>query len=52
MLKEFMESGLDEEDATLKVLDKKEKELDAILFMKAPYLIKHKRGPMDMFIRR
>jgi DNA polymerase elongation subunit (family B) len=52
MLKEFMESGLDEEEATLKVLDKKEKELDAILFMKAPYLTKHKRGPMDMFIRR
>uniref|UniRef100_A0A6C0ER73 DNA polymerase n=1 Tax=viral metagenome TaxID=1070528 RepID=A0A6C0ER73_9ZZZZ len=52
MLKDFMEDGLDEEDATLKVLDKKEKELDSILFLTAPYLTKHKRGPMDMFIRR
>jgi len=52
MLTEFMESGLDEEDATLKVLAKKEKELDSILFMSAPYLTKHKRGPMDMFLRR
>ena len=52
MLADFMESGLDEEDATLKVLDKKEKELDSILFLTAPYLTKHKRGPMDMFLRR
>ena len=52
MLADFMESGLDEEDATLKVLDKKEKELDSILFLSAPYLTKHKRGPMDMFLRR
>lgn len=52
MLADFMESGLDEEDATLKVLDKKEKELDSILFLSAPYLTKHKRGPMDMFVRR
>jgi len=48
----FIEDGLDEEEATLKVLDKKEKELDSILFMKASYLLKHKRGPMDMFITR
>jgi DNA polymerase elongation subunit (family B) len=52
LLKEYIEDGLDDEDAILKVLDKKEKELDSILFMKAPYLAKHKRGPMDMFIRR
>jgi DNA polymerase elongation subunit (family B) len=52
MLKTFIESGLDEEDATLKVLDKKEKELDSILFTGASYLKTHKRGPMDMFVRR
>jgi DNA polymerase delta subunit 1 len=52
MLKEFMEDGLDEEEATLKVLDKKEKELTSILFLGASYLTKHKRGPMDMFLKR
>lgn len=49
--KEFMET-MDEEEATLKVLDKKEKELDSILFLTAPYLTKHKKGPMDMFLKR
>jgi DNA polymerase delta subunit 1 len=43
---------MDEEEATLKVLEKKEKELDSILFMGASYLTKHKRGPMDAFLRR
>jgi DNA polymerase elongation subunit (family B) len=52
MWKEFIENGMDEEEATLKVLDKKEKELDSILFTTAPYLTKHKRGPMDMFLKR
>jgi len=52
MLAEFMEKGLDEEDATLKVLEKKEKELDSILFLGASYLKTHKRGPMDMFLGR
>ena len=52
MLKEFIDNGMDEEEATLKVLDKKEKELDSILFTTAPYLTKHKRGPMDMFLGR
>jgi hypothetical protein len=51
MMAEYMET-LDEEEATLKVLDKKEKELDSILFMSAPYLTKHKRGPMDAFLGR
>lgn len=51
MMSEYMET-LDEEEATLKVLDKKEKELDSILFMSAPYLTKHKRGPMDAFLGR
>jgi hypothetical protein len=63
MLKEFIEGGLDEEDATLKVLEKKEKELDSLLFMKASYLAsliheinkefkRNKRGPMDAFLGR
>ena len=43
---------LDEEEATLKVLCQKEKDLDSLLFMNAPYLRKEKRGPMDMFLRR
>jgi DNA polymerase elongation subunit (family B) len=50
--KECLEKGMDEEEATLKVLDKKEKELDSILFMGASYLTKHKKGPMDMFLAR
>ena len=48
---EYMET-MDEEEATLKVLEKKEKELDSILFMSASYLTKHKRGPIDMFLKR
>jgi DNA polymerase elongation subunit (family B) len=48
--KEFPD--LDEEDATLAVLKQKEKDLDSILFLGAPYLKKHKRGPMDMFLKR
>jgi DNA polymerase elongation subunit (family B) len=50
LFQELLESGLDEEEATLKVLEKKEKELDSVLFMSAPYLKKHKKGPMDMFL--
>ena len=52
MKNEFMEKGMDDEEATLKVLDNKEKQLDSILFLSAPYLTKHKRGPMDMFLTR
>ena len=51
-LAEMIESGVDEEDATLKVLKLKEKELDKLMFMGASYLNKHKRGPMDLFVRR
>jgi len=43
---------LDEEEATLKVLKIKEKDLDSLLFTGASYLTKHKRGPMDMFLKR
>jgi DNA polymerase elongation subunit (family B) len=60
MFQELLDSGLDEEEATLKVLDKKEKELESILFLKSPELSKilikrgHSmvRGPMDAFIRK
>ena len=52
ILTEFMEDGLDEEEATLKVLKMKEHELDSLMFMKASYLNKHKRGPMDIFLGR
>ena len=47
-----IEDGLDEEEATLKVLEKKEKELETLLFMGSNYLKKHKKGPMDMFLKR
>ena len=47
MLKDFMEDGMDEEDATLKVLDKKEKELDSLLFMKANYILKAQGKPIQ-----
>ena len=49
---QFIEDGLDEEEATLKVLKIKEKDLENILFMGASYLTKHKRGPMDAFLKR
>jgi DNA polymerase elongation subunit (family B) len=43
---------LDEEEGTLAILKQKEKDLDSILFLGAPYLKKHKRGPMDLFLKR
>jgi len=43
---------LDEEEGTLAILKQKEKDLDSILFLGAPYLKKHVRGPMDMFLKR
>jgi hypothetical protein len=49
---EYLEDGKDEEEATLLVLKKKEKELESLMFLGAQYLKKHKRGPMDMFVRR
>jgi DNA polymerase delta subunit 1 len=50
MLREFMEDGLDEETATLKVLDKKEKELDELMFQ--TLIKKYRKGPMDAFLGR
>jgi DNA polymerase elongation subunit (family B) len=60
MYKDYIEDGLDEENATLKVLDYKEKQLDNILFLGSPELsriitkVGHSmvRGPMDAFLRR
>lgn len=53
MCNDYIEDGLDEEKATLKVLDYKEKQLDEILFMKAPYLqFGRGQSTMDMFVRR
>lgn len=53
LLKDYMdEKGMDEEDATLAVLKQKERELESILFLGAQYLNKHKRGPMDAFLKR
>ncbi len=43
---------LDEEEGTLAVLKQKEKDLNNIMFLGAQYLKKHKRGPMDMFLKR
>ena len=43
---------MDEEEATLKVLKLKEKDLDSLLFMGSQYLRKHKVGPMDAFLKR
>jgi DNA polymerase delta subunit 1 len=50
MLRTFMEDGMDEEEATLKVLDKKEKELDELMFQSV--IKKYRKGPMDMFLKR
>ena len=53
LYRDFLEKfNGDEEEATLAVLKRKEKELESILFMGASYLTKHKRGPMDMFLKR
>jgi DNA polymerase elongation subunit (family B) len=51
MFKEYRER-MDEEESTLTVLKHKEKELDSLLFLGAPYLTKHKKGPMDAFLKR
>lgn len=57
LLKKYMEEKeLDEEEATLKVLDQKEKQLDTLLFLGSPVLSRiinsKKTGPMDKFFPR
>ncbi len=51
MFSDFMESGLDEEESTLKVLKHKEKELDSLLFTGASYLTRHKVGPLNKYFK-
>lgn len=50
MLNTFMEDEMDEEEATLKVLDRKEKELDELMFQSV--IKKYRKGPMDAFLKR
>ena len=56
LMETMMEKYKDEEEATLAVLDKKEKQLDSIMFLGSPMLSKiikkNTRGPMDMFVSR
>ena len=47
LLSKCIEDGLDEEEATLKVLEKKEKELDSLLFMKSNYILKAQGKPIQ-----
>jgi DNA polymerase elongation subunit (family B) len=51
-LEEIIEAGTDEEEATLKVLKLKERELENLMFMGAKYLKKFKTGPMDRFMSK
>jgi hypothetical protein len=47
---------MDEEDATIAVLKKKEDQLDGMMFLKSPVLSKMVKagvkGPMDAFIKK
>jgi hypothetical protein len=56
MFKDFMVKYKDEEDATLEVLARKEKQLDTLMFTGSPVLSKiikkAVRGPMDAFLRK
>lgn len=56
MLNTFMEDGMDEEEATLKVLDRKEKELDELMFMKSNHALRALGKPiqtkMDAYFKR
>jgi hypothetical protein len=50
MLRGFIADNMDEEEATLKVLDKKEKEIDEMMFQ--GIIKKYRKGPMDAFLKR
>lgn len=57
MFNSYLEDGMDEEEATLAVLKKKEKELDDIIFMGADYMLKAMGKPIQTrinsyFVRR
>lgn len=51
-LKNLIDDGMDEEEATLRILKQKEKDLDSLMFLGAQYLKKHRVGPMDAFLKR
>jgi hypothetical protein len=51
-LKNLIDDGMDEEEATLRILKQKEKDIDGLMFLGAQYLKKHKVGPMDAFLKR
>jgi len=51
-LEETIEAGTDEEEATLMILKRKEKELENLMFMGARYLTKHKTGPIDKWFSK
>jgi DNA polymerase elongation subunit (family B) len=44
--------GDDEEQQTLYMVSQKEKDIEKMMFMKAQYLLKHRRGAMDAFVIR
>jgi DNA polymerase elongation subunit (family B) len=50
-LRELIAEGVDEETATLQILKAKEKELDALMFLGAPYLKKWKVGPLNRYFK-
>ena len=56
MYDDFMLKYHDEEEATLAVLGKKEKQLESLMFLSSPILYKTikkmTKGPMDMFVSR
>jgi len=56
LMETMMEKHHDEEKATIAVLDKKEKQLESIMFLGSPALSKivrsKVRGPMDAFVRK
>ncbi len=56
LYKQMLEKYKDEEEATLAVLDKKERQLESLMFLGNPTLAKiikrSVRGPMDAFVRK
>ena len=52
LLEETIEAGMDEEEATLMILKRKERELENLMFMGARYLTKHKTGPIDKWFSK
>ena len=56
LYEDYFEKFGDAEEATLKVLTHKERHLEKLLFLDAPYLANlvraNTRGPLDRFFRR